>query len=74
MSKNKDLYIPVGEKLDLDNGKSIVCVEDEFGSRCEDCIFHQEDHPYNMGIMCYELPCLDVDRKDHNNVHFEYIK
>lgn len=64
MNKYK-LFIPIGETLELDNGKTITCVE---------CVFHKEGHPENLGIHCFEMCCNRKNREDRNNVHFEYIK
>ena len=76
MNKYK-LFIPIGETLEPDNGKTITCVEDEpcnIYEGCTECVFHKEDHPENLGIHCFEMCCDRKNREDRNNVHFEYIK
>lgn len=70
MNKYK-LFMPIGETLELDNGKTITCVE---GEGCTECVFHKEGHPENLGIHCFEMCCNRKSREDRNNVHFEYIK
>lgn len=75
MNKYK-LFIPIGETLELDNGKTITCVEDEPCNTyegCTECVFHKEDHPENLGIHCFEMCCNRKNREDRNNVHFETV-
>ncbi|MFT0647342.1 hypothetical protein ACMSDU_22420 [Bacteroides thetaiotaomicron] len=72
-----ELFMPIGETLELDNGKTITCVEDEpcnIYEGCTECVFHKEGHPENLGIHCFEMCCNRENREDRNDVHFEYIK
>ena len=62
---------PIGATISIE-GKICKVVEDEEGvCYCRyDCILGCKE----KGIRCRNLACLDMDRKDHKNVHFEEIK
>lgn len=57
------LDISVGESIDF-NGKRIICRE---RTGCRKCFF--DKHPF-----CNYVACFPDERKDGDDVHFEYMK
>lgn len=63
---------PIGATISI-KGKICKVVEDidlsdenYYDENCCDCILDSK----GKGITCRNLACLDMDRKDHKNVHF----
>lgn len=80
MAEQKEVHIvseegirveyPIGATISIE-GKICKVVEDKDTPNCYyDCILDRKE----KGILCRNLACLDMDRKDHKNVHFEEIK
>lgn len=81
MAEQKEVHIvseegikveyPIGATISI-KGKICKVVEDIDLSdeNFYDCILDSN----GKGITCRNLACLDTDRKDHKNVHFEEIK
>jgi len=59
----------IGEKFEYD-GKILKCVKDVKGGTiadCADCAFGKESD-------CNNMNCIDFNRKDRIDVHFEEVK
>lgn len=80
MAEQKEVHIVSEEGIRVEysigatisiEGKICKVVEEEGISYCyHDCILARKE----KGIRCRNLACLDMDRKDRKNVHFEEIK